>query len=255
MTVPLFKYATPLTLVPSEGHDGAEIWIDTTLGDCFVTLPLASTLPPGTRWRFCKVDYTANVLRFTVQGANRLNHFWGSDHPYGIHAPMPQDIVEITCDGANDYKLGRLSNLHNVPQSQRSVIVPNFQCTPRSENEIIEVNTTTAGGNVQITLDPTSVWCPPSPDSPNHGNYLTCIVWFRKVDAGPGEVAIFGAQTGVPSPEFITPSNDLIVNPWLPASRGCVYLLRQYDTVALRIMAGGSIEVISALRSANLPAP
>jgi len=250
MTVPLIKLTMPAVISVVAGWDGAEIWLDCENGDANVALPPASTLPAGWRCRFRKSDDFAFVMAFRVQGTDRLNRFYGATHPYGIICPMPQDVVELTCDGVGDWSLAELTHHTNVPRSQRTIAVPAFQCTPRSHREIVYGNVTLAGGNIQVSLDPTANWCPPAPagTNANGGDYLSCVVWFMKVDAGTGPMVI------CPAPgEFINPSNDPLVNPGY--NRGYFYLLKQWDAMMLYITAGGGLFALNYTRASMMPVP
>lgn len=218
--------------------DGMELWFNCSAGRAVIDLPATGVLPDGWNCILRKADPTSNAiqLRANVQG-NRINHFWDYTHPHGRYLNMTQNLGRLSYGGEGEYCLAGMTHHRHMPQSQRTVTIPQWNLTPESEYEIIRCDVQQAGGSVAIIIDPIKPhWCPDSPQT--GGNYLSSVFWIQKCDPGPGRVSIWvdGSR--------IFPSNDKAVTGY---DRGYYHLSQQWETVMFYVAADGA-KVVGAYR-------
>lgn len=226
--------------VPDSSWDGKEIWFDLwgstsaglDQGFAYIDLPAANTLPSGWKCRIRKSDPMSYSIQIkpSVPG-DKLNHFWDTNHPYGLFVNMTQQIVDLSCDGVADYALAGLAQHRNVPQSHRTVTIPEWSLTPVSANEIVRCDVSQSPtGTIAIVIDQVIPnWCPPS--SIVGGNYLSSVFWVQKCDAGPGRVTIWMADGS-----RIYPSNDVTQT---GSDRGYWHLCQRWETVMFYVAPDG----------------
>lgn len=215
MTISIANITSGRALTSSD--DGKFLDVDATAGDLILSLPAANTLPVG--WHvpvIMKSDPTSNLVQFkTTQSGDKLNWFWDMTSPFGPYLNLSQQAAELVCDGVSRYHLLGKTFHRGQPQSQRTVITPNYNVLPKDVGEVIRCDATQAGGGIGLYFNPVSHF--------THGGYLSNVIEVQKVDAGPGTVTVF---------PFAGDAMDAVVNKTFT-------LTKQFETVKFYISSDG----------------
>lgn len=256
--------ATSYDIVPDATWWDADVVINayrsavTNPNGCVVVIQLPAADPSwvGFECYVKRIDPVAGDVRCQVtSSSDRLNHFWGSTHPYGVSMPVVQDSAKLWYGGPwtgelidnngnpvagwNDWHFDPLSKVDG-PTEQLTLADPtraDFLVNPNCHRKMLRANVGAAGaGHVTLYPDFISNWLPPSPLT--GGNYLSRWFYAMKMDpAANGPLIIASTNCGP-----IHPNNDTV------PGRGYYYVYNQGECVKVYVASDG-VTVIGADQS------
>lgn len=150
----------------------------------------SGALPSDFNIRIKSRDPQAGAIAVrAAAGSDRVEHYWGSDHPYGRFIVLVRDGAELYDNGTDangsfrDWGLDYFAN-SGRPTEQLTIASPdraNYPINPSCEGKILCASASGCGGTTTLYLEGPEVWCPPSPLT--GGNYRSCVFWVQKIDS------------------------------------------------------------------------